>query len=84
MLDGIPVAEAVLYGHVTLKGELVCLGSQFLPNVERAADAGVANRAAIERDPAIAAQRAVASAASCIGEPLLEDSVSVVEALCRS
>ena len=39
-LDQIPVYEALLMGHITQRGELVNLSSQFLPNLEEAATVG--------------------------------------------
>jgi hypothetical protein len=50
-LDGIPVFEAVLYGHIGKNGELVNLSSQFLPALAAAADAGVPERQRIAGEP---------------------------------
>jgi outer membrane protein assembly factor BamB len=69
-LDGIPVFEGVLYGHIGRNGELVSLCSQFLPALAQAADAGVPNRQFVQSFPPISAQQAVAYAATNIGERL--------------
>jgi hypothetical protein len=69
-LDGIPVFEAVLYGHITRNGELVSLCSQFIPGPAAAADAGVPNRLQVQTAPPIPGRQAVAEAAAHIGEAL--------------
>jgi len=69
-LDGIPVFEAVLYGHIGKNEELVSLCSQFLPALAQAADAGVPNRQFVQAFPSVSAQQAVAYAATNIGESL--------------
>src|ERR1051326_889427 len=58
-LDQITVYEAVLIAHVTQRGELVNVSSQFLPNLQQAADTGTPNRLALEGAPAISAWEAV-------------------------
>src|SRR5206468_10364898 len=68
--DGIPVFEAILYGHLARNGELVSLCSQFLPALAAAADTGVPNRLLVQAIPPISAQQAVAYAATNIGETL--------------
>jgi len=67
-LEGIPIFEAVLYGHISKIGELVSLGSQFLPNPAQAANHGMPNRIAIQNSPPLSAAGAVAQAAANIGE----------------
>ncbi len=67
-LDGIPIFEAVLYGHIARNGELVSLCSQFMPDPARAADTGVRNRLAIQVAPPVPAEAAVAVAGRDIGE----------------
>jgi hypothetical protein len=69
-LDGIPVFEAVLYGHIGKNGQLVSLSSQFLPALAQAADAGVPNREFVQAFPPVSAQQAVSYAATNIGERL--------------
>lgn len=78
-VDDIPVFEAVLIAHTTKKGELVNVSSRFLPDVRRAADAGVPSRASIQTAPPISAQQAVAVAAQNVGETLDPAAVSAVE-----
>ncbi len=80
-LDGIPIFEAVLYGHITKNGELVSLCSQFVPNPAQAADAGVPNRASIQTLPPVSAREAVATAATNIMERLSADEVTAVDAV---
>lgn len=77
-LDGIPVFEAVFIGHITQKGELISLSSQFLPDVEKAAGLDAAERAASKAALPISARLAVAYAAVNIEESL---DVQAVKAL---
>src|SRR5207245_4197456 len=77
-LDGIPIFEAELYGHITKNGELVSLCSQFVPNPAQAADAGVPNRATAQTSPPVSAQEAVANAATNITETLRAEDVTAV------
>ena len=69
-VDDIVVYESVLAGHITRQGELVSLSSQFIPDAERAADAGTPNRAAAQAAPLISAAQAVFIAAENLGETL--------------
>src|SRR5262245_22626399 len=57
-LDGIPVYQSVLMGHVTRNGELASLSSQFVPDPAAGASAGTPGRAAIQTQPPISAQEA--------------------------
>lgn len=66
-LDGIPVFEGLLVGHITRKGELVSISSRFVPDVTAAADAGTPNRVALASAPAISAAEALVRAASNVG-----------------
>ena len=75
-VDGIPVFEALLVGHVTRNGELVNLSSQFLPEREQAANLGVPNRAAVQAALPISARQAVVLAAAVIGETVTLEQVS--------
>ncbi|HKS36909.1 MAG TPA: hypothetical protein VJW76_06960, partial [Verrucomicrobiae bacterium] len=78
-LDGIPVFEAVLYGHIAKNGELVSLYSQFVPEPAKAADAGVPYRATAQLSAPISPQKAVANAATNIFESLSTEEVAVVD-----
>lgn len=69
-VDGIPVHEALMVGHVTKRGELVNLSTRFLPDAVKAADAGTANRAAAQSAPAISAAEAIVNAAKDVGSDL--------------
>ena len=80
-LDGIPIFEAELYGHITKNGELVSLCSQFVPNPAQAADAGVPNRATAQTSPPVSTQEAVANAATNITERLRPEDVTAVDAV---
>jgi len=80
-LDGIPIFEAVLYGHITRNGELASLSSQFIPDPVKAADTGTPNRAALQLIPAISDREAVAVAATNISESLSASDVSVIDAV---
>ena len=79
-LDNIAVYEAVMVGHVTRQGELVNVASQFIPDLERAANAGTPNRAAVQAAPAISALQAVLNAAEAIGEKLDAAAVTPMDA----
>jgi uncharacterized repeat protein (TIGR01451 family) len=69
-VDDIAVYEGVLVGHITKRGELASVSSQFLAEPERAADAGTPDRAALQNAPAISAAQAVWFAAESIEEAL--------------
>ncbi len=74
-LDQIPVYEALLAGHISQRGELVNLSSQFMSNLEQAADAGTPNRALLEAAPLLSAIEAVVLAGREIGEELAATAV---------
>src|ERR1043166_4462693 len=74
-LDEIPVYEGLLMGHITKRGELVNLSSQFLPRLVEAANAGTPNRAAVIAAPIITATEALVRAGKSIGEEFLEAAV---------
>lgn len=80
-LDGIPVFEGVLYGHLTAKGELVSLSSQFVPDTAAAANAGVPNRQTAQAVPPLPAREAIAIAATNIAEVLRAEEVTAVDAI---
>ena len=67
MLEGIPVFDAILKSHVTAKGELVNIGSQFMSDPASAADKGSPNRSALLAAPPVSAAQALAIAAQRIG-----------------
>ncbi len=69
-LDGIPVFEAVLVGHITKQGELAALSSLFLPDPTRAANAGTPNRASIQINPPVQAEEALIRAATSLNDTL--------------
>ena len=79
-LEGIRVFEAVLISHVTKRGELVNIASQFIPNPAAAANAAQPNRAALLQRPAITPQQALALAARNVGDTAEAEDVSAVEA----
>ncbi len=74
--DGIPVFEAVLISHVTQNGELVNIGSQFIPDPDKAASQGVTNRALLVSTPNVTAQEAVAISARNAGEGASIDQIT--------
>ncbi|MGA2139353.1 MAG: M36 family metallopeptidase [Verrucomicrobiia bacterium] len=67
-LDGIPVFEGLLIAHTTIRGELVSISSRFIPDVQKAADAGMSQRATIQAPPPIRAEEAIARAAANVEE----------------
>jgi uncharacterized repeat protein (TIGR01451 family) len=78
-VNGIPVFEAVLIAHMTRRGELVNLSSQFLPDPDGAASRGVPNRARLVAAPDISARKAVFTAARNIGEEIAEEAIAPVQ-----
>jgi outer membrane protein assembly factor BamB len=80
-LDGIPVFEAVLCGHIRRNGELVSLCSQFIPGPAAAADAGVPNRLEVQTAPPIPGRQALAEAAVHIGEALSAEEIKPLDAI---
>lgn len=74
-VDGIPVYEGVLVGHITRDGELVSVASLFVPQPAAAADAGGPRRAALVAAPPVPAARAVVAAAGSLEEAVGPQSV---------
>ncbi len=77
-LDGIPVFEGVLTGHITKRGQLVNLSSYFMPDIENAAGLDRFSRLALESAPAISAAHALADALTDLGETASADGVTSV------
>src|SRR5262249_5759846 len=75
VLDGIPLFDGLLMGHITSKGELVSISSRFVADPAAAADAGTANRAALVSAPVIAAADALVRAAAGVGADISIDSI---------
>ncbi len=67
-VDDIAIYEGVLVSHVTQRGELVSVSSQFMAEPESAADAGTPDRAALQAAPVISAAQAVMFAAESVEE----------------
>ncbi len=74
-LDDLAVFGSQLTAHTTKAGELISVSSQFLPALEAAANAGVANRAAVENAPPVAVRQAIQLAAANLQEPLQPEEV---------
>jgi len=68
VLDGIPVFESVLIGHITKRGELVAISSLFIADPAGAANRGTPNRAALLAQPPVSAEEAIARAAASLGD----------------
>lgn len=79
-LDGIRVDGAILKSHVTGQGELVSLFSRCVPNLARAAHAGVPNRVTVQASPPISASQAIVLAAEIIGDQVLLSQVVAQDA----
>ena len=75
-VDGVAVFEAVLISHTTRRGELVNVGSQFLPDPVQAASQGSSAGAAVTGASGVSARQAVALAARNVGEELVEEKIS--------
>jgi hypothetical protein len=79
-LDGIPVFEGVLIGHITKRGELVNILSHFLTDIEKVAGLDVTDRSRLEFAPPISATQAVANALTDLGEKITVDVITPVSA----
>jgi len=85
-LDNIAVYEAVMVGHMTRRGELVNLASQFVPDPEQAANAGMLEaggappRAAVVATPAISALQALSNAARELHEEVEMNDITALDA----
>jgi hypothetical protein len=79
-LEGIAVFEAVLQAHATPRGELVNIGSSFVPDLAKAVGKGAPNHAARIAAPAVSAAQAVALAAQNAGEEVSAAQVMASEA----
>jgi hypothetical protein len=75
VLDGIPVFDGLLVGHVTKNAELVNLSSHFVPDALQAANAGNPNRSALIAAPAVPCAKAIAAAAASINVNVAEDAI---------
>ena len=71
-LDGIPLFQSALMGHITQQGELASLCSSFVPDLAASADAGTPGRAVVQSAPPITAAQAVALAARNLGMSLTD------------
>jgi hypothetical protein len=80
-LDGIPVFESVLIGHITQLGRLVNISSQFLPEVENAAGNDRLSRLSLESGPPISAAKALVNALGDLGETIGVGAVTPAAAL---
>jgi uncharacterized repeat protein (TIGR01451 family) len=69
-LDELTIFEAVLVGHVSARGELVAVSSEFVPQPARAADVGTPNRQIAQLTPPITARQAIVAASGSVGEPV--------------
>jgi hypothetical protein len=78
-LDGLKVFEATFIAHTTKNEELISLSSGFVPDLERAANAGAPAPAA-RTAPAIDARQAVANAAANLDQPVRIDEIKAFEA----
>lgn len=79
-LDGIAVHDGLLIAHLTKHEELISISSQFVPDIVKAGNAGVANRAALVSDPTISAEEAVRRAGENVGERILSADIKSVDA----
>ncbi|MSU59588.1 MAG: hypothetical protein EXS35_15715, partial [Pedosphaera sp.] len=75
---GVAVFEAVLSSHTTRRDELVKVCSQFLPDVDAAADRGTPNHAAVLANPTVSARQAIALAAQNVGDAAAVEAVTPV------
>src|SRR5436190_31602 len=79
--EELPIFEAVFMGHVTKKGELINISSQFLPQPSAAARKGMPKRADGDITPTLTAAQAISKAALHLGDdPALAGDVTAVDA----
>ncbi len=74
-VGGVPVFEAVLQSHVTAKGELVNVASQFVGNPVAAANQGTPAWTTLLQNPPISMAQALAQAAADVGDAVSENAV---------
>jgi hypothetical protein len=80
MVDDIPVFEAILKAHTTATGELVNIGSTWVPDAEASATKGTPARKALLAKPSISAREALAVAGQSIGVPLTAEQIAETDA----
>jgi uncharacterized repeat protein (TIGR01451 family) len=78
-LDGIPVFDSILMSHITRHGELVNVFSQCIPDVVRAANAGMVNRFAAQATPPVSAAQAIVIAANNLGQRVNAPEMSALD-----
>ncbi len=71
-VDGIPVYEGTLKANVTKDGQIIHVGSHFIPMAEAATNLGPQQRKQVIEKPALDAQAALKKAASALGDELAE------------
>jgi hypothetical protein len=79
-VDGIPVFEGVFVGHTTKDGGLINLSGRLIPDAGRAADRGNATRRALQLAPPVSAAKALAAAATNLGEHIAVGDIAAVAA----
>jgi outer membrane protein assembly factor BamB len=77
-LDGIPVFEGALVGHITKRGELVNISSHFLPDIVTSSGLDSTSRLNVENAPPMSARQAVVNALTDVGETITVDGVTPV------
>jgi len=77
--EGIPVFEGLLISNTTAEGELASVSSQFVPDLDAAANQGLAAWRALKEKPKISAKGALVKAAQNLGVELAEDDVVLEE-----
>ena len=65
---GVPVFDALLIGHITQAGELVCLSSEFIPSPAQAADPAMLAAVQSGADLPLPVQQALVTAVTNIGD----------------
>ncbi|HEX7652111.1 MAG TPA: M36 family metallopeptidase, partial [Verrucomicrobiae bacterium] len=74
-IDEIDVFEAVFKAHLTKRGELINVSSQFVPDLP-AATGKITNRTNLEANPPVSAAQAIMMAAQNLGESLAANQLS--------
>ena len=78
-VDGIPVFDGVFVANTTPRGELISVSSQFEPQADEAATAGNPKRKALQNQPTLSAQEALAQAIAQVGEDVPMEKITLTD-----
>ena len=78
-VDDIPVFDGIFKAHLTKNGELINVGSQFVPDLQTALGK-ISNRSSLQTNPPVPVHRAIVLAAENLGEVLTTNLVTTQDA----